>query len=212
MKVGVGMSWLAPRECITTRMNRTGNEEQRERNSYTVTKALFADDTTIYGERAEMKEGKKIFKRCLKNFEEQCHEGKEEHLALGISEGGEFLILGTGIGRKQDAQKRKKRGRYVLMTIKKRLKNTKLTEKTQATVVQLVMESIMLLHCETSAWQKKEVRELQRVVDQEYRYICMDKRGGPALQQTEEKRMNMWGVRRDLGVKYRCKQKLKKEY
>ena len=35
IKVGIGMSWLAPREFITTRINWTGNEEQRERNSCT---------------------------------------------------------------------------------------------------------------------------------------------------------------------------------
>ena len=98
--------------------------KSKEKETVVLTEALFADDTTIYVERAEMKEGKKIFKRCLKNFEEQCHEGEEEHLALGISGGGEFRILGTWIGRKQDVQKRTKRGRYVLITIKKRLKNT----------------------------------------------------------------------------------------
>ena len=29
----------------------------------------------------------------------------------------------------------------------------------------------------------------------------MDKRGGPALKQMEEKRVNMWGVRRQLGIR-----------
>ena len=87
------------------------------------------------------------------------------------------------------------------MTIKKRLKNTTLSKKTQAMIVQMVMESTMLFNCETRAWQKKEVRELQRVIDQGYRYIWMDKRGGPALKQMEGKRMNMWGVRRALGVR-----------
>ena len=110
-------------------------------------------------------------------------------------------MLGTWIGRKQDVQQRTKRGRYALMTIKKRLKNTTLSKKTQAMIVQMVVESTMLFNCETRAWQKKEVRELQRVIDQGYRYIWMDKRGGPALKQMEGKRMNMWGVRRALGVR-----------
>ena len=137
----------------------------------------------------------------MKNFEEQCHEGKEEHLALGTSAGGEIRMLGTWIGRKQDVQQRTKRGRHALMTIKKRLENTTLSRKTQAMVIQVVVESTMLFNCETRAWQKKEIGELQRVVDQGYRYIWMDKRGGPALKQMEEKRVNMWGVRRKLGIR-----------
>ena len=68
-------------------------------------------------------------------------------------------------------------------------------------IVQAVVESAMLFNCETRAWQKKEIGELQRVVDQGCRYIWMDKRGRPALKQMEEKRVNMWGVRRDLRVR-----------
>ena len=97
----------------------------------------------------------------MKNFEEQCHEGKEEHLALGTSAGGEIRMLGTWIGRKPDVQQRTKRGRHALMTIKKRLKNTTLSRKTQAMVIQVVVESTMLFNCETRAWQKKEIRERQ---------------------------------------------------
>ena len=87
------------------------------------------------------------------------------------------------------------------MTIKKRLKNTKSSRKTQAMVIQVVVESRMLFNCETRAWQKKEIGERQRVVDQGYRYIWMDKRGGLVLKQMEEKRVNMWGVRRKLGIR-----------
>ena len=148
-----------------------------------------------------MKEGKESSKRSMKNFEEQCHEGKEEYLALGTSAGGEIRTLGTWIGRKPDVQQRRKRGRHALMTIKKRLKNTTLSRTTQAMVIQVVVESTMLFNCETRAWQKKEIGELQRVVDEGYRYIWMDKRGGPTLKQMEEKRVNMWGVRRKLGVR-----------
>ena len=78
------------------------------------------------------------------------------------------------------------------MTIKKRLKNTTLSRKTQAMVIQVVVEATMLFNYETRAWQKKEIGELQRVVNQGYRYILMDKSGGPALKQMEEKRVNMW--------------------
>ena len=43
--------------------------------------------------------------RC---FEEQCHDGKEEHLPLGTQEGEEIRMLGTWVGRRQDLDQRKK--------------------------------------------------------------------------------------------------------
>ena len=199
MKVGIGMSWRPGNSLPPKSIGQAMKSKDKE--TVILTEALFADDTTLYGERVEMKEGKEIVKRSMKNFEEQCHEGKEEHLALGTSAGGEIRMLGTWIGRKQDVQQRTKRGRYALMTIKKRLKNATLSKKAQAMIVQMVVESTMLFNCETRAWQEKEIRELQRAVDQGYRYIWMDKRGGPALKHMEGKRMNMWGVRRALGVR-----------
>ena len=120
---------------------------------------------------------------------------------LGTSARGEIRMLGTWIGRKPDVQQRMKRGRHALVTIKKRLKNTTLSRKTQEMVIQVVVESKMLFNCETRAWQKKEIGERQRVIYQGYRYIWMDKRGGPALKHMEEKRVNMWGVRRTLGIR-----------
>ena len=63
---------------------------------------------TLYGE-CGMNEGKEIVKRSMKNFDEQCYEGKEEHLALGTLAGGEIRTLGTWIGGKQDMQQRTKK-------------------------------------------------------------------------------------------------------
>ena len=37
-----------------------------------------------------MVNGREIVKSSMKRFEEQCHDGKEEHLALGTQEGGEI--------------------------------------------------------------------------------------------------------------------------
>ena len=51
---------------------------------------------------------------------------------LGTPAGGEIRMLGAWIGRKQDVPQRAIRGRYALVTIKKRLKNTTLSRKTQA--------------------------------------------------------------------------------
>ena len=129
------------------------------------------------------------------------HDGKEEHLALGTQEGGESRMLGTWVGRRQDLEQRKKRGRYALITIKKRLKNARLTKTTQAMIIQAVVKPTMTCNCEIRPWQKIEIREMQQIVDHGYRYVWMKKKKGPALKQTEEKQVNMWGMRKSLGVR-----------
>ena len=52
-----------------------------------------------------------------------------------------------------------KRGRYALMTVKKRLINSRLAKTTQAMIIQAVVESTMTFNCEIRAWQMKEIRE-----------------------------------------------------
>ena len=79
-----------------------------ERETFRLTEALFADDTTLYVEKDEMVHGKEIVKRSMRSFEEQCHDGKEEHLALGTQEGGEIKMLGKWVGRRQDLEQRKR--------------------------------------------------------------------------------------------------------
>ena len=51
-----------------------------------ITESLFTDDTTLLGNREEMLIGKEIVKEVMGNFEEKCHDGKEEHLAFGTAE------------------------------------------------------------------------------------------------------------------------------
>ena len=77
------------------------------------------------------------------------------------------------------------------MTIKKRLKNSKLARKTQAMITQAVVESTMTFSFETRAWRKKEIKEMQKIVDYGYRFVCMNKKRGPALKQMEENKLNM---------------------
>ena len=87
------------------------------------------------------------------------------------------------------------------MTIKKRLKNSKLAKKTQAMIIQAVVDSTMTFNCETRAWRKREIKEMQKIVDQGYRFVLMNKKRGPALKQMEENKVNMWGARRSLGLR-----------
>ena len=52
------------------------------------------------------------------------------------------------------------------MAMKKRVQKSKLTKTTQAMIIQAVVESTMTFNCETRAWQKKEIREMQKIADQ----------------------------------------------
>ena len=63
-------------------------------------------------------------------------------------------MLGTWVGRRQDLEQRKTRGRYALITMKKRLKNSRLTKTTQAMIIQAVVESTMTFNCEIRTWQR----------------------------------------------------------
>ena len=96
------------------------------------------------------------------------------------------------------------------MTIKKRLKNSKLAKKTQAMIIQAVVESTMTFNCETRAWRKKEIREMQKIVDQGYCFVWMNKKKGPALKQMEENKVNIWGE--EVLESDRWKPRSRKEY
>ena len=65
-------------------------------------------------------------------------------------------------------------------------------------IIQAVAESTVTFHCESRTWKKKEIREMQKIVDQEYRYVWMKNKKGPHQKQVEERKVNMYGVRRSL--------------
>ena len=98
LAAGIEFSWcpgnsLPPKATLQT-------TKSIERETFRLTEALFADNTTLYGEKDEMVHGKEIVKSSIRNLEKQCHDGKEEHLALGTQEGGEIRMLGTWVGRR----------------------------------------------------------------------------------------------------------------
>ena len=57
-------------------------------------------------------------------------------------------MLGIWVDKRQDLEQRKKRGGCALITIKKRLKNSRLTKTTQAMIIQAVAESTITFNCE----------------------------------------------------------------
>ena len=58
-------------------------ERSSEAESRDITLSLFADDTTVVGQRGEIEEGVREMKRVMESFEERNNEEKEERLDSG---------------------------------------------------------------------------------------------------------------------------------
>ena len=84
--------------------------------------------------------------------------------------------------------------------VKKRLKHSRLTERTQARVVEAVVESTMLHNCSTRTWTISELNRMQSKIDQGYRFIWSSK-NKPPLREIEEKRKNRWDIRKALRIR-----------
>ena len=100
---------------------------------------------------------------------------------------------GSRYGRKT---KRTRKSSFIL---RKRLKNSKLSKRHQAKIVELCMESSGLFNCSIRPWHVAEKRKLQRYIDKLYRYIWSNKKKQP-LREMQEKGVNMFQVRKTLGV------------
>ena len=164
-----------------------------------LTESLSADDTTICGNTREMRTGKTEMVRVMECFEEKCHPEKEEELKFGEENAEKLRMLGVFIGRGVDMEERLKRMRKSTFILRKRLKNSKLSKKHHAKIVELCVESTGLFNCGIRPWHAAEIRKLQRYVDKLYRYVWSDKKKQP-LREMQEKKVNMFQVRKDLGV------------
>ena len=92
---------------------------------------------------------------------------------------------------------------------KKRLKGSTLPKRLQARVVEACVESTMLFDCQTRPWRERDIKQLQKIADKGYTYIWRHKNGGPTKIQMEQRRTNLYGVRRELGV-HTIRQKIEK--
>lgn len=165
-----------------------------------VTSALFADDTTIVGTKGEIDESVRRVKGVMNKWEERNNDDKEEVLEFGTEEGEEIRVLGSWMGMKVDASNRIKRAGRLWGSVKEWLKGSLLSKRWQARVVEACVESSLLYDCQARMWYKKDVKRLQKWMDKCYRYVWSDRNGEP-LRQMSERGVNMYDVRRMLGVK-----------
>ena len=162
--------------------------------------ALFADDTTILSNRESMDVARDTTKRVMGLFEEKTNDSKEENITLGETSAAGTRFLGLWLGEAEDTKVRLQRGMGAWTKVKRRLKNSRLTKRTQARVVEAVVESTMLYNCQVRTWNVSEINRIQRKVDQCYRYVWSSKTQ-PPLKEMEQKHKNSWNVRKELRIK-----------
>ena len=85
------------------------------------------------------------------------------------------------------------------MKVKEQLKNTRLSKRWQARIVQACVESESLFDCQARVWWKMDVMRLQKWRDKCCRYVWSN-RNGELLRQMQARGENMYDVRTRLGV------------
>ena len=194
-KAGIQWQWtpgnsLPPQDT----KGASGNSATEE---FWVPDVLFADDTTLIGKDSELSNGKETVVHTLGRFEELCHPDKEEHMELGTP--NDIRMLGSYCDRRTDTKKRAERMQKAAFIVKRRLKRSKLSRKTQAKVVEVIVEATGLFDCSIRPWTMTEIKKLQQIVDRMYRFIWSSKKE-PPLQEMANKHVNMFAVRKKLGV------------
>ncbi|MCP3663298.1 MAG: hypothetical protein GY696_12525, partial [Gammaproteobacteria bacterium] len=113
-----------------------------------IDKELFADDTSVIGQKKEMEIGLAAVKEVMGWYEEKNNEDKEEEILFGTEEGGKIRMLGTWLGPEEDIKQRKKRAGATWFKVRAQLKGSKLSKKVQAQITQTCVESTMLFNCQ----------------------------------------------------------------
>ena len=194
---GLIFRWVPGNNFPSSNLWEKYNSESKE---VRVGESLFADDTTGAGKKAELENGIDIIKEEMAKLEERNNDDKEEELIFGTEDGEKIRMLGSYIGQREDIKQRKKRAGLSWFKLKKQLKNSRLSKRMQARIVEAVVESTILFDCQVRVWYKGEIKELQSVVDKMYRYIW-SKKNGPPLIQMQAEHKNMQDVRNELKIK-----------
>ena len=194
---GLTWSWVPGNDLPALEPKRTVSSSMRE--EFRITESLFADDSTLIGWLEELMEGKEVVKRNMLNFEEKCHDGKEEVLPFATSEANPIKMLGTKVGKKDDVALRIKRGNCAWARVRRWLWRSNLKKRTKAIIVQAVVESSMLFDCNVRGWSTTDTKRLQSVADKAYRFVWNSGRGLTLIRMQEEQ-VNMYEIRHQLGI------------
>jgi hypothetical protein len=197
--VGIPWQWQ-PGHSLPPRDTRRALRSQSAQQTRLVL-SLFADDTTVCGQRGELEMGKGVFVEALGEAEEKSNAAKEERMEIGEAPAGQVRMLGSYTDRTFDLKQRIGRVRRSWWAVKRRLAGSRLSKRTQARVVEACVEATGLFDAGIRPWHKRELRRLQSEVDRCYRFVWVGRHGREPLRRMEERGMNMWAVRDELGVK-----------
>lgn len=171
-----------------------------EAQSMRISSLLFADDTTMVGTEEELRGGVAAVKRVMGEFEEKNNEDKEEEHMFGKEECDGTRMLGCWMGPKEDGRNRIKRANGLWHKVKAQLKNSRVSKRMQARIVEACVESGLLFDCSVRTWWIADIKKLQSWIDRCYRYIWSNKHE-PPLRQMEREGQNMQDIRNRLGVR-----------
>ena len=85
---------------------------------------------------------KKVIKKSMLNFEEKCHDGKEEFVTLGTKKADKTRILGTLLGKKDDRAARIKRGFTAWSKVRRWFWKSKLSRRTRSRILQAILSPL----------------------------------------------------------------------
>ena len=196
MVAGVVVKWVPGSHFPSPSTWEKHNSEAVE---LVVDKGLFADDTTVVGNKEEMEQGVGVVKEVMGWFEERNNDGKEEELMFGKEGSGKVQMLGSWMGWKEDVDQRLRRANKAWWMLKKKLCGSRLSKSCQAKIVDACVGSTILFDCHIRTWRVGEMKRLQKFMDRAYRYVW-SRKNKPPLRQMQEEKKNMADVRKELGV------------
>ena len=97
------------------------------------------------GTKEEMYGGVNAMKKVMGKFEERSNDQKEECLEFCMEESDSIRVFGSWVGTKEVVNMRLRRAGGLWANEKEQLKNTRLSKRWQARIVQACVESALLI-------------------------------------------------------------------
>ena len=148
-KVGVSVMWVPGSSLPGKRLWEKSNSEAIE---VVVDLSLFADDTTVVGDKEELEDGVAATKRVMSRFEERNNDDKEEELPFEREGSSGIRMIGCWLGWNEDLKQRLARAGSAWAKLRGRLKGSKMLKKVQARVVEACVESCLFFDCQVRVW------------------------------------------------------------
>ena len=194
-EVGVVWRWRGEgtrrRDVIWTQKMKKKAFETRKAE---ISIVLFADDTTIVGEKGEVEKTGEWVEQIMKKWGEAENEDKREWILLG-EDNDKTRVLGEWLGREEGMKRRMERGQKAWGKVKEWMRYSNLDWKWKGRVMTASVQAAMLYVMETKAWSKGEITRIQKFLDMCYRWLIRTNR-----MEMKRRGMKMIEIRKRMGV------------